>query len=95
MNNNTKIAVVGLGYVGLPLAVAFAKHYTTIGYDINLNRVNELKKHNDLTLETTSQELKEAKLLSYTTDLEDIASANVYIITVPTPVDSNLSLIHI
>jgi UDP-N-acetyl-D-galactosamine dehydrogenase len=89
MNNNTKIAVVGLGYVGLPLAVAFAKHYTTMGYDINLNRVNELKKHNDLTLETTSQELKEAKLLSYTTRLDDIASANVYIITVPTPVDSN------
>jgi UDP-N-acetyl-D-galactosamine dehydrogenase len=89
MNNNTKIAIVGLGYVGLPLAVAFAKHYTTIGYDINLNRVDELKKHNDLTLETTRQELKEAKLLSYTTCLEDIASANVYIITVPTPVDSN------
>jgi UDP-N-acetyl-D-galactosamine dehydrogenase len=89
MNNNTKIAVVGLGYVGLPLAVAFAKHYSTIGDDINLHRVNELKNHNDLTLETTTQELKEAKLLSYTTDLEDIASANIYIITVPTPVDSN------
>jgi UDP-N-acetyl-D-galactosamine dehydrogenase len=89
MNNNTKIAVVGLGYVGLPLAVAFAKHYTTIGYDININRVNELKNYSDLTLETTSQELKEATLLSYTVDLEDIASANIYIITVPTPVDSN------
>lgn len=89
MNNNHNIAVVGLGYVGLPLAVAFSKHYSTIGYDINQGRINELKSFNDSTLETTSEELRSAKQLSFTTELEDISKANLYIITVPTPVDSN------
>jgi len=84
-----KIAVVGLGYVGLPLAVAFAKHYSTTGYDINLSRVEELKNHKDSTLETTSEELKSAKLLSFTTNINEIKSSNIYIITVPTPVDAN------
>jgi len=88
-NKNYKIAVVGLGYVGLPLAVAFANHYPTIGYDINSHRVAELKSHKDSTLETTSEELKQAKSLSFTIKLDDIASANIYIITVPTPVDAN------
>ena len=88
-NKNTKIAVVGLGYVGLPLAVAFADHFQTIGYDINQNRVTELKDHKDSTLETSSEALKSAKTLSFSTDLNDIADANIYIITVPTPVDNN------
>ncbi len=83
------IAVVGLGYVGLPLAVAFAEHYNTIGYDINTFRVSELKQFDDVTLETTKEELKQAKNLDFTTDLNKISSANIYIITVPTPVDAN------
>ncbi len=89
MNNKHKIAIVGLGYVGLPLAVAFARHYETIGYDINQNRIDELEQFKDSTLETTSEELKSAKYLSYTSDLQKIKEANVFIITVPTPVDSN------
>ncbi len=89
MKKNNKIAIVGLGYVGLPLAVAFESHYQTIGYDINQHRVDELKKHIDSTLETTTQELKEASSLVFTTKLSEIAEANIFIITVPTPVDAN------
>ena len=89
MKKNHNIAIVGLGYVGLPLAVAFSKHYKTIGYDINQERVNELQSFNDRTLETTSEELESAKQLSFTTSLKDVSQADLYIITVPTPVDSN------
>jgi len=89
MNNNYKISIIGLGYVGLPLAVAFSKHYPTIGYDINSNRVKELQSGEDSTLEITPKELREAKQLSFTTVLDDISESNIYIITVPTPVDSN------
>jgi UDP-N-acetyl-D-galactosamine dehydrogenase len=89
MNNNYNISIIGLGYVGLPLAVAFSKYYPTIGYDINTYRVEELKRCHDSTLEITSDELKNAKKLSFTTALNDIGSSNIYIITVPTPVDSN------
>ncbi len=89
MNKEHTIAIVGLGYVGLPLAVAFAEFYPTIGYDINTNRVSELKNNQDSTLETTSVELQQAKHLSFTTNLMDITGANVFIITVPTPVDAN------
>ncbi|VAW36091.1 UDP-glucose dehydrogenase [hydrothermal vent metagenome] len=87
--NNYKIAVIGLGYVGLPLAVAFTKHYNTIGYDISTSRIDELKQNKDSTLEITTQELQATKGLSFTTKLTDIATANIYIITVPTPVDAN------
>ena len=89
MNKEHTIAIVGLGYVGLPLAVAFAEFYPTIGYDINTNRVDELNNNQDSTLETSSEELQKAKHLSFTTNLKDITTANVYIITVPTPVDAN------
>jgi len=90
MKNKTyNIAIIGLGYVGLPLAVAFAKHYPTIGYDINIERINELKQGKDSTLETTAEQLKAANLLSFTTSLNDIKKSNLYIITVPTPVDAN------
>jgi len=89
MKNKYNIAIIGLGYVGLPLAVAFAKQYPTIGYDINSNRVDELKQGIDSTLEVTSNELNTAKELSFTTNLNDISDTNIYIITVPTPVDSN------
>ena len=88
-NNDYKIAVVGLGYVGLPLAVAFSDHYETAGYDINEARVDELKNHQDSTLEISKAQLKAAGSLSFTTNVNDIADANIYIITVPTPVDDN------
>ena len=83
-----KIAVIGLGYVGLPLAAEFGKNeFNVVGFDINKPRVEELKNHIDHTLEVTSEELKAATSLSFTTDLNDIKSANVYIITVPTPIN--------
>ena len=82
-----KIAVIGLGYVGLPLAVEFGKKRDVIGFDVNLARLNELKNNIDLTLETSRKELEEAKYLSFSEKIEDIKSCNCYIITVPTPVD--------
>lgn len=85
--NNLKIAVIGLGYVGLPLAVEFGKHRDVVGFDINPARVQELKDGMDHTLEVSNDELLAAKNLSFTTELEDIASCNFYIITVPTPID--------
>ena len=84
-----KIALIGLGYVGLPLAVEFGKKRTVIGYDIKYSRINHLKKSIDSTLETTTSELKEAKYLSFTTNTEDIADCNIFIVTVPTPIDKN------
>ena len=80
------IAVIGLGYVGLPLAVEFSKKYLTIGFDKNENRITQLKDGIDKKLEVTKQDLKASKL-SYSTELKDIADCNVYIVTVPTPVD--------
>src|SRR5712671_4294303 len=82
-----KIGVVGLGYVGLPLAVEFGKRYTTIGFDIKAARVAELRAGRDSTLEADSAELKAAKKLSYADRVEEIAGCNFYIVTVPTPVD--------
>ena len=86
---NKKIALVGLGYVGLPLAVEFGKKREVIGFDINQNRVNDLKKGIDVTFETTTQELKDATHLSYTTTLDDIKDCEIYIVTVPTPIDKH------
>jgi len=83
------IAVIGLGYVGLPLAVEFGKKRKVIGFEINKARVDELKSGKDHTLETSSQELKDAKFLSFTTDIEDIRQAQIFIIAVPTPTDKN------
>lgn len=83
------IAIVGLGYVGLPLAVEFGKILPTIGFDINKARIEELKGGNDHTLETTSEELRDAKYLCYTDKLDDLHDANVFIVTVPTPVDEH------
>lgn len=84
---NTKIAIVGLGYVGLPLAVEFGKKITTVGFDINSPRINELKSGKDSTLEVETEELLQAKQLSYTDSLADIAACTVFIVTVPTPID--------
>ena len=86
---NVKIAVIGLGYVGLPLAVEFAKKREVIGFDINHARIAELKSGNDNTLETTPQELKDAIYLSYSTRLDDIKDCGIYIVTVPTPIDKH------
>ena len=82
-----RIAIVGLGYVGLPLAVEFGKKIETIGFDINSSRVEELKQGKDTTLEVKPEELIEAKKLSYTTSPDKIRSCNIYIVTVPTPID--------
>jgi UDP-N-acetyl-D-glucosamine/UDP-N-acetyl-D-galactosamine dehydrogenase len=82
-----QIAVIGLGYVGLPLAVEFGKKYITKGYDINSIRLEELKNSVDKTLELNSAELNSAVNLTFTGNIEDIADANIYIVTVPTPIN--------
>jgi UDP-N-acetyl-D-glucosamine/UDP-N-acetyl-D-galactosamine dehydrogenase len=87
--NNKKIALIGLGYVGLPLAVEFGKKRIVIGFDINKPRVDDLKNGIDSTLETTAKELKDAVYLSYTVNLEDVKDCVIFIITVPTPIDKN------
>ena len=84
---NAKIAVIGLGYVGLPLAVEFGKNREVLGFDINSKRVEELKAGHDFTLETTTEELSEAKGLTFTCDVDQLNQANVFIVTVPTPID--------
>lgn len=87
--NMTKstIAIIGLGYVGLPLAVEFGKQRATIGFDINQTRIDELRSGKDQTLECTPQELKSASHLTYSADLQDLQRAQIFIVTVPTPVD--------
>lgn len=85
--NKTKIGIIGLGYVGLPLAVEFGKKRKTIGFDINQARIEELIKGSDSTLECDDKELAEASYLSYTSSLQDLKECNVYIVTVPTPID--------
>lgn len=87
MIQNPKLAIIGLGYVGLPLAVEFGKHFPTIGFDINQARVDELNQGRDSTLEVEPEELALARQLTYSTDLEELRSANVFIVTVPTPID--------
>ena len=82
-----KIAIIGLGYVGLPLAIEFGKVFETIGFDTNKSRIDELLIGKDSTREVTSKELQESSSLSYTTNPEDIQSCNIFIITVPTPID--------
>ncbi len=84
-----RLAIIGLGYVGLPLAVEFGKKRPVIGFDINQKRVDELKSGRDETLETTEQELYDAKLLTYTTNPNDLKEANCFIVTVPTPIDDH------
>ncbi|TLD82903.1 Vi polysaccharide biosynthesis UDP-N-acetylglucosamine C-6 dehydrogenase TviB [Helicobacter sp. MIT 11-5569] len=82
------LAVIGLGYVGLPLAVEFGKTYNIIGFDIFQKRIDELKNGYDRTLEVDTEELKMAKHLQFTTNLEDLKVAQIYIVTVPTPIDN-------
>ena len=84
---NKTIAIIGLGYVGLPLAVEFGKHRATIGFDINLARIAELQSGKDHTLECSPEELQTARHLTYSANTQDLNQAQVFIVTVPTPVD--------
>lgn len=86
--SHIKIAVIGLGYVGLPLAVEFGKKYQTIGFDMKQERIAELKEGKDSTLEVDDTELLEAKKLSFTSKPEDLSTCNFFIIAVPTPIDA-------
>ncbi len=84
-----KLAIIGLGYVGLPLAVEFGRKRKVVGFDINHKRIKELKSGNDSTLETTQDELDAAKFLSYTTSIDELRNCNCFIVTVPTPLDKH------
>lgn len=84
-----KLAIIGLGYVGLPLAVEFGKQRSVIGFDINQRRINELKSGHDLTLETEPEELQAAKYLRFSTNRDDLRACNCFIVTVPTPIDQH------
>ncbi|MDP7592876.1 MAG: Vi polysaccharide biosynthesis UDP-N-acetylglucosamine C-6 dehydrogenase TviB [Litorilituus sp.] len=87
--SNKKIAIIGLGYVGLPLAVEFGKKYQTIGFDINLERIVELNAGSDSTLEVSDNELASAEYLQFSCNTDELKQANVYIVTVPTPIDNH------
>jgi UDP-N-acetyl-D-glucosamine/UDP-N-acetyl-D-galactosamine dehydrogenase len=84
-----KLAIIGLGYVGLPLAVEFGKQRSVVGFDINLKRIDQLKAGHDFTLETEVEELQAAKHLQFTENLDDLRTCNVFIVTVPTPIDEH------
>ena len=83
------IAVIGLGYVGLPLAVEFGKSRPVIGYDINQRRIDALRAGQDATQELSAEELSAAESLTFTTDPVDLREASIYIVTVPTPIDAH------
>ena len=84
-----KLAIIGLGYVGLPLAVEFAKKRSVVGFDINQARIDALKTGHDATLEVSDEELREATGLQYSANLQDLAACNTFIVTVPTPIDEH------
>ncbi len=85
--NDFRIAIIGLGYVGLPLAVEFGKIYTVIGFDINESRIQELQTGIDRTKESNKTEIESAKKLSFSSSITDISQCNIFIVTVPTPID--------
>jgi len=89
-----KIAVVGLGYVGLPLAAAFSEKYEVVGFDVNAKRIEELKSGYDRTLELSNEQMKKAidNGMKFSLNLDDIRSCNFFIVTVPTPIDKNKRL---
>ncbi len=89
INWNPNIAIIGLGYVGLPLAIAFGKQYVVKGYDTNTTRIESLLNGDDITLQSTAAEISAAKNLAFTTNIDDLIDSTVFIITVPTPVDVN------
>jgi UDP-N-acetyl-D-galactosamine dehydrogenase len=86
---NCRIGVIGLGYVGLPLAVEFGKHYDTVGFDIDPDRIAELRRGKDRTLEVEPKELATARRLRFSAELKDLKSCHVYVVTVPTPIDAD------
>ncbi len=86
---NTKIGMIGLGYVGLPLAVELGKHFDTIGFDINRKRIEELRAGHDRSLECSAEELRASPRLSYTDQASDLADCTFFIVTVPTPIDQH------
>lgn len=86
---DVKLAIIGLGYVGLPLAVEFGKQFPTVGFDINIDRLRELQSGHDSTLEVDDSELQSAVMLSYSNDLGELAKCNVFIVTVPTPINEH------
>ena len=86
--NEIKIAIIGQGYVGLPLAIEFGKKYETVGFDINSKRIEELRKGEDHTKEVSNEQLKCVSSLSFSSRIECIKECNVYIVTVPTPIDA-------
>ena len=83
------LAILGLGYVGLPLAVEFGKAHQVTGFDINSRRIGELQKGHDTTKEVSPEELAEAKGLTMTSNLDDLCDCTVFIVTVPTPIDAH------
>ena len=85
--DDIRIAVIGLGYVGLPLAATFGRRYRTLGFDIDAARIAELRQHHDHTLEMSGDELRAADKLEFSSDPQALAGCNVFIITVPTPID--------
>lgn len=86
-SGEARLAVIGLGYVGLPLAVEFGKRYAVVGFDVNARRLDELRAGHDRTLETTAEELRQAAKLTYSDRIEDLKTVDVFIVTVPTPID--------
>ena len=86
---NIQIAVIGLGYVGLPLAIEFGKKFKTIGFDINESRIKELIGGKDATMEVSSEQLAGSKNLCFSTVASDIGKCNIFIVTVPTPIDKH------
>ena len=84
-----KIALIGLGYVGLPLAIEFGKKFKVIGYDISEDRINLLKKFDDPNLEISKKEFSESSHLSFSSIIDDIKDCNIFIVTVPTPIDNH------
>ena len=87
--SDTRIGIIGLGYVGLPLAIEFGKQYPTIGLDLKQERIDELRAGQDSTREVTPDELEQAEQLAFTGNVDDLADRNVYIVTVPTPIDAH------
>lgn len=85
--DDVKIAIIGLGYVGLPLAAEFGKIRQVVGFDVNHKRILELKEGIDVNLETTEEELRDARHLTFTSSIDEIRECNFYIITVPTPIN--------
>jgi UDP-N-acetyl-D-galactosamine dehydrogenase len=86
--NNPKITIIGLGYVGLPLAVEFGKKFPVVGFDINAKRLDELRAGHDRTLEVSATELKASGHLTFSSNIDDIRQSDYFIVTVPTPIDA-------